>query len=418
MIRLLLFLLFSFPFGVGAACLADSTTIVYQTYSCYATDGYGDCSPSSALSVPQTYVNGSSSFTFLRVIGHTSFVAGYSGPFPVSIVAEVEYVCSNPAPVCPDGSAAPNGDVAQCVFQKYCPDGSLPPFGDLSQCVQQVYCPDGSKAPFNNMGLCSPDATTSSTIIELNKINSSVVGLNSGLSVIASRVNDLNSRIYQAGLDIVSGLGNKIDHAAGLLGAGLNKIEYAIVTARYGIQGLLVEAKDIVTQVHYDLQNLPYNMLNAFDSFIRDRTLDIQQTIINAADQIYNGVTGVGSQTTVGGADPYSPQILASIDNLTTKFADFITGETSALSTKGTAVLAEGVGENPLGTPDEKDLSTIIKTTVSGGGACPASATADVMGHTITFSYQPMCDWADIVGKFIMIIAAMISIRIIASGGF
>lgn len=330
---------------------------------------------------------------------------------------------SVPPPKCYDGTDAPNGDVTQCSIVQYCPDGSVAPYGQISQCPVEVHCPDGTLAPFNQMALCSNPYEANSTLAALGAIESGIANTNLSLSLMGDVLKDTRSIATFTLAAITNGFtwtmskielaGLSVSHAVdSLQGNLIQKLGQMHLT----LENLFVEMQD----TRYAVQNLPYNIMGQFDTFLRDRTVEIQQSIANLDGTIWNGIQALtgGGQTTVDGSDPYSPQILASIDNMALQLSDFISGTPSALSDLGTSTLAASTGENPLGTPEEINLSGIIKTNVSGSAGCPSAATADVMGHTITFSYQPMCDWAAIVGKLIMIIAAIVSIRIIASGGF
>lgn len=110
----------------------------------------------------------------------------------------------------------------------------------------------------------------------------------------------------------------------------------------------------------------------------------------------------------------YGDSIYSKLDDLTTKAADFFAGTPSAMSDKGSAILNEPSPDNPLATPEEVNLDSMLSTTVSGGGGCPAPVSVDVLGGTLYFRYDMLCEWAETVGKLIMILASILSLRIIA----
>ncbi|WP_102944389.1 virulence factor TspB C-terminal domain-related protein [Stenotrophomonas sp. VV52] len=49
-----------------------------------------------------------------------------------------------------------------------------------------------------------------------------------------------------------------------------------------------------------------------------------------------------------------------------------------------------------------------------GGGSCPAIPAIDVMGATIQFDPAPLCNWLGLGSYFVMGLAALASLRIVA----
>ncbi|MBV9191269.1 MAG: hypothetical protein JOZ85_12345, partial [Betaproteobacteria bacterium] len=110
----------------------------------------GSCDHGFYYQIPQAYRDGQP---------HTIYAYGIDnagGPNPQLSGSPKTFTCDTPVPpLCPDGSAAPGGDVNNCPQSTLCPDGTPAPGGDVNNCpTHAVYCPDGSVAPGGNVANC------------------------------------------------------------------------------------------------------------------------------------------------------------------------------------------------------------------------------------------------------------------------
>lgn len=140
------------------------------------------------------------------------------------------------------------------------------------------------------------------------------------------------------------------------------------------------------------------------DNFdIKKGIYDLTERITTYFDSIKDTLDSMGSWMDTFGQK---------VDTFMTDVENFMTGMNSQYAQDGAAALSAPEA-NPLKNPQTIDMSNILDTTVNGSGACPPPATADVMGQTLTFDYSSLCDWADTAGKLIMMIAGLISIRML-----
>lgn len=170
----------------------------------------------------------------------------------------------------------------------------------------------------------------------------------------------------------------------------------AVTQALEVIRGVVVQSgRDVVDSVTA-LGDRVVGSVDAVRSAIGDQTAQLGVYFGVLGDRVVNGLGDVAN----------------AVDRLGVDLGNFMRGEESDYAAKGRAV--DGNGENPLATPDEVDVSGMLHTDVSGGGSCPAPHVFSVLGKEITYSFDRVCEWADIVGKVIMILAAFVSLRILA----
>lgn len=263
------------------------------------------------------------------------------------------------------------------------------------------------------------------------------------LGSVAANIMDAAVRVEDAFLrqtqDLLTGIGdlrNSVSGAAAMLKAsideGLLSAKNAVLdlgdvvdSGFDSVTDLMQAAADradslaqVVSGMAGAIQSLPNEIANAI--LTSEAYNSGSNSIVQAVNDGFAAITGAydGILTeindTISDVAGTAGMAYDKLDELTTNAADFFAGTPSALSDSGAAALSEPIPENPLADPVEVNLDSMLSTTVSGGGGCPAPATAEVMGQTITFHYDQLCDWAETVGKLVLILASILSLRIIA----
>lgn len=406
----------------------------------------------------------------------TMFDSSWSYIGPVDVQADgsfrAQYQCIFVQLTCPDGSNAPGNDQANCA-PVMCPDGSVAPSGDLASCPSTVTCADGtvvdaaSSCPptacppntvADSFGYCQPTGqntpdpgvfgTGSTGDIDLNIIQTnrnlvdiwSLLGIaNSFLSSISSKLTNLADPIVRAINQSKSDIVQALNNSNGILSSiktalnsiSLDLISIASLTANYwndkfdrlytkldDIDFFTASIKTLIEAADSHISTLLGGIPGAItDSYVAVAGViyDSNMAVQGAVNNVEGAVHDLGFKI-CGKDDNCFQSVVDAINFQTDKAAAFFAGTPSALSDHGSAVLAAGAGENPLATPEEHDVSSLLNTDVGPSGSCPAPIDVPVMGQVISFSYQPLCDWAGFAGNFLMVVAAIASIRIIAGG--
>lgn len=483
----LLFLIFFAPASAWAVCTAGD---IYT----------GNVSVPSGGSIINITLNGDP---------YTVVNASQVGVDPVTNedIYSGSWSCTAPPPVtCPDGSTAPNGDLAQCPPQDnflVCADGTAAPGGDIFACPsgtspgtlsaqqlleKQANAIDTSNAFLNailgavtdlkNTALQALSAITDASYNIQQAINAQTASLSaaitagnaavvSSLTSLAGSVSSgftalslkadhaiaelVNIQTTLTGIadnftlqlaNIRDNLVSEISQVRSAVSSGAAMVKAAVDESALNIVNAInaahQEALNAATDFYADSLTSAQDMIYA-TGLVASAVGQLPDRIANAiltseafagiqsipgslsqvGSNIVTAINGMGNDllaTLDGGLDALNTSItdaIASIDNLTTKAADFFAGTETPYSLQGAAELANP-SANPLTTPENVDVSGMLDTNISAGGSCPAPATAEVLGQSLTFSYDPICDWANIVGKLILIIAAFVSIRIMA----
>jgi hypothetical protein len=97
-------------------------------------------------------------------------------------------------------------------------------------------------------------------------------------------------------------------------------------------------------------------------------------------------------------------------------------GDADLAAIKNALTGSQLVDGGPEGTPDgafSDNPSDPDELDDSGFGfsrSCPQIPAVSVMGQTINFDISIMCSWVALGGQFVLIIAALVSLRILSSG--
>lgn len=413
-----------------------------------------------------------------------------------------------PDPIlCPDGSAPPNGDLAQCPVTPPNPPDPLPAPTDPG--AQPNVNPYGSELEIASQRLMQQEFWTRQVLEEvrgaINNVNQTIISakdylaqrigeisqqatasitnaisqqtqtLSSNIAGVASAIanmsQNMSTKLDQANVYLnqitanIAALGTNINEAAAQITdgitaqtqeliTGLTDVRNAVSSGAAWMVSAVTEGGVNTVNAIRDLHDTVTTGLADISGYLNDAAVNAENSLTSLANissaiaqlpsQIANAIVtnegfgagaasivqafndGVTSLTTSltdiydsidsmsGDLIRYGDSIYSKLDDLTTKAADFFAGTPSAMSDKGSAILNEPLPDNPLATPEEVNLDSMLSTTVSGGGGCPAPVSVDVLGGTLYFRYDMLCEWAETVGKLIMILASILSLRIIA----
>lgn len=470
----LLLLVLVFPASAWATCVAGLThTVTRDAYTCLANGSEGSCVSlvESAPFTPTIDYYGCVA-TYSSLVGCHSDV-GAVVPYPITcteIFTETGQ-SSTPAPPeevkqCPDGSSIPVSHLCPGEMPQPSPDTSgytNELLGQILGAVSQLT--SKSSEVINNLAAASNDITTAiqnqtSTLSQAvtasgASVTAGVASLKASteflLNGIQTSLTVIDGSIRQAASDLVFNINSNFDRAINEFALKSDQIRSAVNTGSMVVRAAVDEsALNIVNAINNGQQiandyyadslaslenlstavaqntsaigQLPGAIANAIAT---NEAIQGLMAIPGALNQLGTSFTdSIGSAVTAlsdsldAGFDSLNTSLMdifTSIDTLTNKASDFFAGTETPYSLQGAAELSQQTA-NPLASSDEVDISTIIKTNPGGGGSCPAPSTADVLGQQITFNYDQICEWAQIVGKLVLIIAAFASIRVFAGG--
>ncbi len=306
-----------------------------------------------------------------------------------------------PHPTCPDGYRAPFGDVAQC------PKGETPP----------------EPAPIQTMAEDMKDIANLTASLDYNMKRLVQASYQAHSSAeLARQVQQVATRNQNV---FFEQLQRDQTYQEYLTRNSLQQLELAINA--FSQLGFKLNSGEIERRLDYDtiatvsaINNLAAS-INGGGSGGGGGTGECPNGIDKLTGECLGG-GGSGGGTGTGDFDDTG--IIGAIESLTAPdglfdklskaVTEFFDGEESGLSTIGNSSLTE-TAQNPLKDPQIYNVSSMLDHGTKSG-SCPAPIGFTALGQNLQFDMSPICPWANIVGSLIMVIASIVSFRIVVSG--